>query len=129
MPDFSHCPVSLSADGGIHPLFTVSLAPLSDAVSSASDLLSFFHQNPQVVQVGDILAINDELYKVVEGEFSENTDFMHKVLDFKASTSADTQSEPVGKKRETIERIKSDINDNYFKCYDERVVSETGSLN
>ena len=82
-----------------------------------------------MVQVGDILAVKDELYKVVEGEFSENTDFMHKVLDFKAGAPAGHQPEPAGKKRETIERIKSDINDNFFKCYDERVVSDTGSLN
>ena len=54
---------------------------------------------------------------------------MHKVLDFKASTPAGHQIEPAGKKREAIEKIKSDINDIYFKCYDERVVSETGSLN
>jgi hypothetical protein len=80
------------------------------------------------VQIGDVLVSGNNLFRVVESEFSEDTDFMQKVLDFTSAVPVEEQEQP-GQKREAIARIKTSISENYFKCYEKRIVNETFSYN
>jgi len=54
----------------------------SDKATVEANLLKEFSASPQIVQIGDVLVSSNNLFRVIESEFSEDTDFMQKVLDF-----------------------------------------------
>lgn len=44
-------------------------------------MLNYFKSNPKVVQIGDFIVTKNEIYKLSEGKYSEDTSYIQKILD------------------------------------------------